>query len=143
LKLPHILFLLSNIKMFIIPRTPASPTRNNHTMPKPTLYISSPSESSISLSSQTSSTTKDIYDMFIDIYFQSDIKVRYVLLKKIIDHVGHPVYAHLLNTMDKENSHHVMGYLRSQKSFEMYNILLNIIINPLPTKYEFYNLLSK
>jgi len=81
---------------------------------------------------------KDIYDIFIDIYFENDIKVQSILLKTINVYVGHPAYTHLLKTMDLTNAHHVMGYLRSQRSTEMYYILNHIICNPRPTKYDFY-----
>lgn len=82
---------------------------------------------------------KDVYTRFADIYFAADIKVRSILLKRIIDFVRHSAYAHLLRTMDESNAGYVMGYLRSQRSAEMYIILDQIINSPLPTKEEFYN----
>ncbi len=85
----------------------------------------------------------DVYDKFSDIYFSCDMKVRSILLKTIIDFVGHPAYAHLLKTMDNENAHHVMGYLRSQRSVEMYIILDRIIKNPLPTKEHFHQSIGR
>jgi hypothetical protein len=125
--------------MLIIPRTPISPRRL-----KPITMVSSPSasptRSAFSISpSPEKNTKKDVYDKFINIYFNTDLKVQNVLLRKIFDFVGHPVYVHILKTMDKDNAHHVMGYLRSQRSAEMYIILDQIIQNPLPTKEDFYS----
>jgi hypothetical protein len=117
--------------MFIIPRTPVSPTRPvTHTMDKPQLSLTE------SVSGNTTPTLspmfrKDVYDTFIDIYFSSSTKQQYILQKTIIDYVGHPAYAHLLRTMDKDNAYHVMGYLRSQRSVEMYFILDQIVRNPI------------
>jgi hypothetical protein len=93
--------------------------------------------SSVSIS-PTPSLEIDVYDKFAEIYFSVDMKIRNVLLKRITDYVTHPVYIHLLRTMDETNLHYVMGYLRSQRFGEMYDIL-NIIINsPLPTKEDFH-----
>jgi hypothetical protein len=124
--------------MFIVPRTPASPRRLTP--------ISMVSSSSTSPKTQSASPTsfkaeKDIYDTFLDIYFSSELKVQSVLIQKITDYVGHPVYTHLLRTMDKDNAHHVIGYLKSQRSVELYFILDQIINNPLPTKNDFYSTL--
>lgn len=125
--------------MFIIPRTPVSPSRKlNSTMATPSLSLSPTYESP--KFSPPSTPQKDIYDRFIDIYFQQHPKIKMVLLKKITDYVAHPVYTHLLNTMDRDNSHHVMGYLRSQRSFELFNILEQICNNPLPPKSDFFKL---
>lgn len=127
--------------MFIVPRTPVSPSR------KPTSTMATPS---ISLSptcdsprfSPPSTPQKDVYERFMDIYFQQHPKVKMVLLKKITDYVAHPVYTHLLNTMDRDNAHHVVGYLRSQRCFELYSILENICNNPLPPKSEFFKMFT-
>jgi hypothetical protein len=136
---------LGVIKMFIVPRTPASPRRLTPISMVSSPSISSPSISSPSISPKTQSASptsfraeKDVYDRFIDIYFNNDLKVQSLLLKTIIDFVGHPAYAHILRTMDKDNAHHVMGYLRSQRSVEMYLVLDQILRNPLPTKQDFY-----
>lgn len=120
--------------MFIVPRTPASPKR----------MITSPTStgSLISVRSKESVLTNDIYDRFAEIYFSVDIKVQNILLKQIIDYVGHPIYTHLLQTMDQYNSQYVMGYLRSQRSVEMYIILEYICRNPLPTKNNFHRNMS-
>jgi hypothetical protein len=133
--------------MFIVPRTPISPRRL-----APISVNSSPSTSPTrSASSMTVSPPqnksnspppfvpeKDVYDRFIDVFFNCDLKVQNVLLKTIIDFVGHPAYTHILKTMDKDNAHHVMGYLRSQRSVDMYMALDQILRNPLPTKHDFY-----
>jgi hypothetical protein len=116
--------------MFIVPRTPLSPTRPA-IMDKPQLSLSG-------YTSPTGNTTptlsspyrRDVYDSFIDIYFNLTIKQQYAIQKTINDYVGHPVYAHLFKTMDKENAYHVMGYLRSQRSVELYSILDQIVKNP-------------
>lgn len=118
--------------MFIVPRTPISPRRLSP------ISMSTTSKSTSSPTSTSPIQEIDVYDKFSDIYFNCDMKVRTILLKKIIDFVGHPAYSHILRTMDQENAHHVMGYLRSQRSVEMYIILNQIIKNPLPTKEDFH-----
>lgn len=120
--------------MFIVPRTPISPRRLSP-LNMSSSTISNASSVSIS---PTPSLEIDVYDKFAEIYFSVDMKIRNVLLKRITDYVTHPVYIHLLRTMDETNLHYVMGYLRSQRFGEMYDIL-NIIINsPLPTKEDFH-----
>jgi len=90
-----------------------------------------------SIMSETTNSSQDVYDKFTQIYFSVNMKIRNILLKRILAYNPHPVYTHLLKTMDESNSHYVMGYLQSQRSAELYDIL-NIIINsPLPTKYDF------
>jgi hypothetical protein len=99
--------------------------------------------SSVSMSSSLSPTNEriiynsDIFDDFIEMYYTCDIKVQSVLLDTIINYVKHPAYTHLLRTMDRNNYHHVIGYLRSQRSYELYTILDKIMRNPLPTKEDF------
>ena len=85
---------------------------------------------------------KDIYDTFIDIFYKCDIKVQTMLLRKMFDFVRHPAYEHLLKTMNKDNACYIMGYLRSQRSAEMYTILDTIINSPLPTKDDLRKTLS-
>jgi len=110
--------------MPIVPRTPSSPTRKSLS---PTMSRSTNSPIPI-----------DIYDKFAEIYFSVDMKIRNVILKRITDYVTHPVYIHLLRTMDETNSQYVMGYLRSQRFGELYNILNLIINSSLPTKDDFH-----
>jgi hypothetical protein len=102
--------------------------------------------SSVSMSSSSSSCSpsneqiiynRDIFDDFIDVFYNCHIKVQNVLLETIINYIKHPAYAHLLRTMDKNNACYVIGYLRSQRSFELYTILEKIMMNPLPTKDDF------
>jgi hypothetical protein len=93
--------------------------------------------SSVSISPPPS-LEMDVYDKFADIYFSVDMKIRNVLLKRITNYVTHPVYIHLLRTMDETNSQYVMGYLRSQRFGELYNILNLIINSSLPTKDDFH-----
>ncbi len=69
------------------------------------------------------------YEKFIDIYFKSNHEVQRMLLKQINDHVKHPVFDYILNTMTKENAVHVMGYLKSQNN-SRFNWILNKIITP-------------
>ena len=114
------------------------------------MYISPRRLSPINMSSSTISNTSsvsisptpslemDVYDKFAEIYFSVDIKIRNVLLKRITDYITHPVYTHLLRTMDETNLQYVMGYLRSQRFGELYNILNLIINSPLPTKNDFH-----
>jgi hypothetical protein len=81
---------------------------------------------------------KDIYDKFLNMYINSDRKIRSVLINRITEYIQHPVYTHLLNTIDEENIIHVIGYLRSQHSVELYNILELICNSPLPTHDDFF-----
>jgi hypothetical protein len=83
---------------------------------------------------------KDVYDKFIDLYFSVDLKVQSVFIKLIENFVNHDVYTHLLKTMEKDNAYFIMGYLRSQRSIELYSILDKIIRSPLPTKADYYSL---
>jgi hypothetical protein len=100
-------------------------------------------QTSPSTTSIVSGPQKDVYDTFIDIYFAADIRVRSVILKRVTTYVGHPVYTHLLRTMDQENCNHVMGYLRSQRCVEMYNILEQITSNSLPVKEDFFRTIDR
>ncbi len=99
------------------------------------------SVSSVSMSSSPTNEriiyNRDIFDDFIETFYTCDIKVQRVLLTTIINYVNHPAYAHLLKTMDKDNSGYIMGYLRSQRSYSLYTILDRIMRNPLPTKDDF------
>ena len=119
--------------MYIVPRTPMAPRRLSP--------ITSPSSTISIASSQTilpHPLEKDVYDRFIDIYFGCDITAQSILFKTVTDYVRHPVYTHLLKTMDSSNAHYVMGYIRSQRSAKMYFILDHIIHNPIPNKqYNF------
>lgn len=135
------------LKMFIVPRTPISPRRlapisvNSSPSTSPTQFTSSMTTSTPQNKSNSPPPfvpDKDVYDRFIDVFFNCDLKVQNVILKTIIDFVGHPAYTHILKTMDKDNAHHVMGYLRSQRSVDMYMALDQILRNPLPTKQDFY-----
>jgi hypothetical protein len=129
--------------MYVVPRTPIIPRRLSPIMtPSPNSTLSYSSSQSIS-PPRSPSPVLDVYDKFINIYFSSDIKVQSILLKTITDYIIHPAYKHLLKTMDQDNAHHVMGYLRSQRSVEMYFILDYIIRNPLPTKQDFYQSIAK
>jgi hypothetical protein len=107
--------------MFIVPRTPLSPKRMNIT---------------------SNVINVDIYERFSEILFSVDPRVRSVLIKKVIDYVGHPAYTHLFQTMDKDNVHHIMGYLRSQRCIELYFIIDQVCKSPLPTKSDFYQSLA-
>jgi hypothetical protein len=113
--------LFGVIKMFIIPRTPSKPARLSP--------INSPTT--------VSSNEKDVYDKFLDIYFRSDLSTQKLILKTVTDFVGHPAYTHILNTMDKGNAYYVIGYLRSQRSIDMYFILDQIIHNNMVASYDF------
>lgn len=121
--------------MYIIPRTPISPRRLSPIIMSSSSTISNASSVSIS---PTPSLEMDVYDKFAEIYFSVDMKIRNVLLRHITNYITHPVYIHLLRTMDETNLHYVMGYLRSQRFVELYDILTVIINSPLPTKDDFH-----
>lgn len=97
--------------------------------------------SSVSVSSSCTNEriiyNRDVFDDFIEMFYTQDIKVQGILIDTIINYVKHPAYTHLLKTMDRNNYHHVIGYLRSQRSYELYTILDKIMHNPLPTKKDF------
>ena len=126
--------------MFIVPRTPISPRRLS---PISIMTLSPQTSPPTSVSPTVTVTQNDVYDKFVDMYFAADIRVRNVLLKRIITYIGHPVYIHLLRTMDQENYNHVIGYLRSQRSVEMYHILEQITSNPLPIKEDCFRTITK
>lgn len=81
----------------------------------------------------------NVYNQFVELYFSADIKVRYLLLKRIANSIQNPVYTHLLRTMDTSNAKYIMGYLRSQNSFELYNILEQTVNSALPLKDDFFS----
>jgi len=88
--------------MFIVPRTPEKRRRS-------TVH------------------STDIYDQFIDTYLTSNSVNKSILLEVIVDFVKNPIYTHLFNTMNTDNVHHIMGYLRSQQSVKM-NFILNHLL---------------
>jgi hypothetical protein len=100
-------------------------------------FASSASMSSSSPSNEQIIYNRDVFDDFIEVFYNCHIKVQNVLLETIINYIKHPAYAHLLRTMNKDNACYVIGYLRSQRSFELYTILERIMMNPLPTKEDF------
>jgi hypothetical protein len=120
--------------MYIVPRTPISPRRLSPLNMSSSTISNAPSVSI----SPTPSLEMDVYDKFAEIYFSVDMKIRNVLLRHITNYITHPVYTHLLRTMDETNSQYVMGYLRSQRFIELYDILNLIINSPLPTKEDFH-----
>jgi hypothetical protein len=111
--------------MYIIPRTPVKPGRLSP--------LNSPNQTVTPRTPE-----KDVYDKFLDIYFMSEAGSQKLILKTVSDFVGHPAYTHILNTMDKGNAYYVIGYLRSQRSIDMYFILDQIVQNGTKTsKYDF------
>jgi hypothetical protein len=70
----------------------------------------------------------DIYDQFIDTYLTADTLNKSILIEVIVEFVENPVYTHLFNTMNADNVHHIMGYLRSQQSVKM-NFILNHLLH--------------
>ena len=95
--------------MFIVPRTPSKQRR-----------VESRQRSTVQ--------TSDIYDQFIDTYLTTDEINKSILIEVIIEFVENPVYTHLFNTMNDDNVHHIMGYLRSQQSVKM-NFILNHLLH--------------
>jgi hypothetical protein len=87
--------------MFIIPRTPLKRQREN---------------------------VVDIYDQFTNKYLTTDTHNKSILIEVITDYVDHPIYTYLFTTMNEDNVHHIMGYLRSQQSVKM-NFILNHLLN--------------
>lgn len=86
------------------------------------------SDSTLSFASSTTiSSIDDIYDKFIELYFNSDIKQRFLLITSITNSIRHLSYIHMFKTMDLSNIHYVIGYLKSQRSSEMYNSIENIL----------------
>jgi hypothetical protein len=119
--------------MPVVPRTP-SLTQRTFTL-TPSKYTQSYSSGTFN---ERQFIKKDVYDKFIDIFFESSIKIQMVLLTRIKTYLNHPVYEHLLNTMDRNNAHHVMGYLRSQRHTDLHMILENICGSDRPTEADFF-----
>lgn len=90
------------------------------------------SGSTVSFASSTtisSPTNYDVYDKFTEIYYQSDMKERFSLISTITEYINHPVYSHLLKTMDTVNAYYIIGYLKSQRLCSLYDILEKICID--------------
>lgn len=82
------------------------------------------SDSTISFASSTTISSlpqDDIYDKFIELYFNSNIKQRFALIANINNSIRHSAYIYILKTMNTNNIHHIIGYFRSQLSAELYN----------------------
>jgi hypothetical protein len=93
--------------------------------------------SSLNMENTSPSDIDDIYNKFINLFYGSDFKVQNVILATINNSINHPAYIHLFKTMDASNAKYIMGYFRSQKSFELNSIIEKIVMSPLPTKDDF------
>lgn len=77
----------------------------------PTMFISPP----------------DNLDKFIDYLLSSKPRIRFAVIQQFFEEVNHPVYHHILKTLDNENAQYVIGYLRSQRMNEVHLFVDKII----------------
>lgn len=91
--------------MPIVPRTPIVPNRY------PVFY------------STQKDCNSDEYDKFIKLYIRSSTPVKLALLDRITKHLENPVYEHLINTMNNDNVHHILGYLKTQNCGKLHSII--------------------
>lgn len=77
----------------------------------PTMFISPP----------------DNLDQFVDYLLSSKPRIRFAVIQQFATEVKHPVYHHLLKTLDNENAQYVVGYLRSQKMVEVHSFVDKIV----------------
>lgn len=90
--------------------------------------MSSVSSSSSKTSSKHSAkVTFDNLDKFANYLLESKPKIRFAIITQFSEYVKHPIYTHLLKTLDSDNSPYVIGYLRSQKMYEMHVFIDNIM----------------
>ena len=95
----------------------------------PSSKMSSVTSSNSSKSSSKSSAhvTFDNIDKFINYLLSSKPRVRFAVITEFEQQVNHPVYTHLLKTLDSDNAQYIIGYLRSQKMYEMHRFIDNTI----------------
>jgi hypothetical protein len=137
--------------MPLIPRTPLSPGRtvsringgitirplilenipplqaHNNTNRAP-LALSNTNRAPLALSNTNRAplAPADTYDRFAQRFFAADARLQQMLIEHIVHLVPHPIYRHLLQTMTRENTVHVMGYLRSQRDTRLYEVLMGL-----------------
>lgn len=83
--------------------------------------------SSKSSSKSSAHITFDNIDKFINYLLSSKPRVRFAIINEFSEQVKHPVYTHLLKTLDIDNAQYIIGYLRSQKMYEMHQFIDNTI----------------
>ncbi len=90
--------------------------------------ITSSNSSNSSNSSKSSArVTFDNIDKFINYLLSSKPRVRFAVITEFEQQVNHPVYTHLLKTLDSDNAQYIIGYLRSQKMYEMHRFIDNVV----------------
>lgn len=86
------------------------------------------STSSKTSSKHSAKVTFDNLDKFINYLLASKPKIRFAIITQFSEQVNHPVYTHLLKTLDNDNASYIIGYLRSQKMYEMHVFVDNIML---------------
>jgi hypothetical protein len=77
----------------------------------------------------TNKPTIDCYDVFTEYFLLLSPKRRLLLIREMLSRFNHPHIPYVLKTMDSNNVYHVMGYLRSLKLCELYNVIYDIVNN--------------
>jgi hypothetical protein len=78
-------------------------------------------------SKSSARVTFDNIDKFINYLLSSKPRIRFAHITEFEQQVNHPVYTHLLKTLDSDNAQYIIGYLRSQKMYEMHRFIDNTI----------------
>lgn len=78
-------------------------------------------------SKSSARVTFDNIDKFINYLLSSKPRIRFAHITEFEQQVNHPVYTHLLKTLDSDNAQYIIGYLRSQKMYEMHGFIDNTI----------------
>ena len=78
-------------------------------------------------SKSSARVTFDNIDKFINHLLSSKPRIRFAVITEFEQQVNHPVYTHLLKTLDSDNAQYIIGYLRSQKMYEMHRFIDNVV----------------
>ncbi len=71
----------------------------------------------------------DCYDLFAEYYLSLKPSKKFYLISNINSKLQHPHLAYVFKTITSDNIMYVMGYIRSLKIYELYNIIENIVNN--------------
>jgi hypothetical protein len=77
-----------------------------------------------------STIVSDCYDHFADFFLSLSPGVKMGILMMFSDAVRHDMYSYLVRNMTADNSTYVMGYLRSQKHYELHAFIEKLMTQP-------------
>ena len=77
-----------------------------------------------------STVVSDCYDHFADFVLSLSPGVKVGILMMFDDVVRHDIYSYLIRNMTADNAVYVMGYLRSQKHYELHAFIENLMKQP-------------